>query len=96
MYAVIRSFPSMQNVEEAAKLAESGLGPILKKQPGFRDYYIVRFGEGGGSISLFDTAESAKAAHERSLDWIKENLASMTGGAAPVVTMGEVLVHVSA
>jgi hypothetical protein len=32
----------------------------------------------------------------RSLAWIKENLASMIAGAAPVVTMGEVLAEVSA
>jgi hypothetical protein len=97
MYAVIRSFPQMQNVEEAGRLAETGLAPILKQQPGFRAYYIVRHeGGGGGSISLFDSADNAKAAHERSLAWIKENLANMIGGATPVVTMGEVLAEVSA
>ena len=96
MYAVIRSFPQMQNVEEARRLAETGLAPILKQQPGFRAYYIIQLeGGGGGSISLFDSADNAKAAHERSLAWIKENLASMIGGAAPVVTMGEVLAEVS-
>ena len=97
MYAVIRSFPQMQNVEEAGRLAETGLAPILKQQPGFRAYYIIRLeGGGGGSISLFDSADNAKAAHERSLAWIKENLAGMIGGATPVVTMGEILAEVSA
>ena len=82
MYAVIRSFPQMQNVEEAGRLAETGLAPILKQQPGFRAYYVIRLeGGGGGSISLFDNAENAKAAHDRSLTWIKDNLASMVGGA---------------
>jgi hypothetical protein len=95
MYAVIRKFPRMQNVKEAARRAETGLGPILKQQPGFRGYYIVQFGEGGGSISLFDSAENAKAAHERALGWIKENLADLAGGGEPEVSMGEVLAHVS-
>jgi hypothetical protein len=97
MYAVIRSFPQMQNVEEAGRLAETGLAPILKQQPGFRAYYVIRLeGGGGGSISLFDSADNARAAHDRSLAWIKENLAGMIGGATPVVTMGEVLAEVSA
>jgi hypothetical protein len=96
MHAVIRIFPTMNDVEKAGTLAATGLGPILKEQPGFRGYYVVRFDQGGGSISLFDTADNARAAHERSLDWIKENLAPMTGGAAPEVHMGEVLAHVSA
>ena len=42
MYAVIRSFPQMQNVEEARRLAETGHAPILKQQPGFRAYYIIK------------------------------------------------------
>ena len=97
MYAVIRGFPQMQNVEEAGRLAETGLAPILKQQPGFRAYYVMRLeGGGGGSISLFDNAENAKAAHDRSLTWIKDNLASMVGNAAPAVAMGEVLAEVSA
>jgi hypothetical protein len=97
MYAVIRSFPQMQNVEEAGRLAVTGLAPILKQQPGFSAYYLIRLeGGGGGSISLFDSAENAKAAHQRSLAWIKDNLASMIGNAQPVVVMGEVLSEVAA
>ena len=97
MYAVIRSFPQMQNVEEAGRLAATGLAPILKQQPGFSAYYLIRLeGGGGGSISLFDNAENAKAAHEQSLAWIKDNLASMIGNAQPVVVMGEVLADVAA
>jgi hypothetical protein len=76
--------------------AETGLGPILKRQPGIYGYYIVRFGEGGGSISLFDSAETAEAAHQQALGWIKENLAGLGGGIEPEVSMGEVLGHVSA
>lgn len=44
MYAVIRSFQQMQNVEETGRLGETGLAPILKQQPGFRAYYIVTRG----------------------------------------------------
>ena len=95
MFAVIRSFPTMQNVEEAGRLAATGLAPILKQQPGFSAYCLIRLeGGGGGSISLFDTAENARAAHERSLAWIKDNLGSMIGNAKPVVVMGEVLAEV--
>ncbi|WP_347268610.1 hypothetical protein [Paracoccus sp. (in: a-proteobacteria)] len=97
MYVVIRSFPQMQSIEEAGRRAVEGLAPLLKQQPGFRAYYVVRFADGGGgSISLFDSAESARAAHEHSLAWIKDNLASLIGGAPPVVTMGEVMAEVLA
>ena len=78
----------MQNVESRPARRDRP-APILKQQPGFRAYCIVRLdGGGGGSISLFDSAENAKAAHDRSLAWIKENLAGMIGGATPVVSDG--------
>lgn len=97
MHAVIRRFPKMQNVPEAARRSETGLGPILKQQPGFKGYYVIRLDEGGGgSISLFDTADHAKAAHERALAWIKENLADLSGGDEFDVTMGEVMAQVTA
>ena len=51
MHAVIRKFPNMQNVKEAARRAETGLGPILKQQPGFKGYYIIQFEGGGGALS---------------------------------------------
>ena len=95
MHVVIRKFPTMQNVKEAARRSETGLGPLLKGQPGFKGYYIVALeGGGGGSISLFDSAETAKAAHQQALSWVKENLADLSDGAQPEVTIGEVLAQV--
>ncbi len=97
MHAVIRRFPKMQDVPEAARRSATGLGPILKQQPGFKGYYVIRLdGGGGGSISLFDTADHAKAAHERALSWIKENLADLAGGGEFDVTTGEVVAQVTA
>ena len=68
----------MQNVAEAAGRAETELRPILKRQPGFKGYYIVRLEDGrGGSISLFDNADTARAAHQQALSWIKENMTTI-------------------
>lgn len=97
MHVVIRKFPNMQNVTEAARRAETGLGPILKTQPGFKGYYVIALeGGGGGSISLFDSADAAKASQQRAMSWIKENLTELGGGAEPDVTIAEVLAHVPA
>ena len=97
MHAVIRKFPGMKNIDEAARRSETGLGPILKQQPGFKGYYILKLeGGGGASISLFESADTAKAAHQRALSWLKENLADLTGGGEPDVTIGEVVAQVTA
>lgn len=97
MYVVIRKFPSMKNVPEAARRAEAGLGPILKTQSGFKGYYLIALeGGGGGSISLFDSADAARASQQRAMSWIKENLTDLGGGSEPEVTIAEVLAHVHA
>jgi hypothetical protein len=90
MYAVIRKL-RMRSVDEAARRAVDGLGPILKQNSGFIGYHVVQFGaDTGGSISLFETREAAQAAHARAMTWIRENLADLTGG-EPEVAEGEVL-----
>lgn len=97
MYMVIRRFRDMPNVTEAARRAETGLGPILKRQPGFKGYHIVAFADGGGgSVTLFETADAARAAHEQAMGWIRDNLSDLSGGGAPDVMMGEVLASVTA
>lgn len=97
MHVVIRKLPKMQNVKEAARRSETGLGPMLKRQPGFVGYYVIELeGGGGGSISLFDTAANAKAANQAALAWIKESLADLSGFDQIEVTTGEVLAQVTA
>jgi hypothetical protein len=97
MHVVIRKLPKMQNIKEAAKRADTGLGPILKQQSGFVGYYVVQFeGGGGGSISLYDTAANAKASNQKALAWIKENMADLPGSSEVEVMTGEILAQVKA
>ena len=97
MYAVIRKFPGMKNLEEATRRAETGLGPIAEAATRVQGLLHPQTqGGGGGSISLFESADAAKAAHQRALSWLKENMADLTGGGEPDVTMGEVVAQVTA
>lgn len=94
MYAVVRRFNHMRSIDEAARRAAEGLGAILQKSQGFVAYYVVRFGaEAGGSITLFETQQSAQDAQIKALAWIKSNLADLTEG-EPEVWTGEVLAAV--
>ena len=95
MYAVIRKFSRMSSVAEAARRAESGLGQMLKQMPGFQGYWVFDAGDGvGGSISLFENRESALAANEKALAWIRASLTDVIDG-EPEITMGEVLATVT-
>jgi hypothetical protein len=96
MYAVIRKFSNMRNVEEAGRRAEAGLAPILRQSPGFRGYYVVNAGNNGGaSISLFESQEAAEQAQKKAMAWIGENLADLAGG-EPEIIAGQVLVSATA
>jgi hypothetical protein len=48
----------------------------------------------GGSVTLFDDQQTAKAANEKALTWVKESLADLIEG-EPEITLGEVLVAIS-
>jgi hypothetical protein len=97
MYVVIRKFRSMRDLDEAGRRALEGLGPMLKQTPDFRAYHVFRDNQGGGgSVGLFDSREAAEAANEKAVAWLRENLADLTDGQPPEVTMGEVLGSVTA
>jgi hypothetical protein len=94
MYVVIRKFRNMRSMPEAARRAESGIGQLLRHSPGFQGYHIFDCGNGvGGSVSLFDSRETALAANEKSLMWIRASLADLVQG-EPDITAGEILATV--
>jgi hypothetical protein len=96
MYLVIRKFNHVSSVAEAARRAESGIGQVLKRSPGFQGYYVFDAGDGvGGSVTLFESREAAIAANERALAWIRASLIDVVDG-EPEITMGEVLAIVRA
>ena len=91
MYLSIRRFAHMRSVSEAARRAESGIGPMLKQEPGFRGYYVFEGGNGvGGSVTLFESRDEALAANDKALAWIKASLSDLLDG-EPEITAGEVL-----
>ena len=94
MYVVIRKFDHMRSVTEAARRAESGIGEILRKSPGFVGYHVFDSGNGvGGSITLFDSREAALASNEKAMAWIRASMADLIQG-EPEITVGEILASV--
>jgi hypothetical protein len=92
MYVVIRKFRSMRSMPEAVRRAESGIGQMLRQSPGFQEYHVFDCGNGvGGSITLFANRDTALAANEKALIWVRASLADLVQG-EPEITAGEVLV----
>jgi hypothetical protein len=66
----------------------------LRQTLGFRAYYIFDDGQGGGSVTLFDSREAAEEGNEKAVAWIKANLADFYDGQPPEVIRGEVVATV--
>jgi hypothetical protein len=91
MHLVIRKFPRLHSVREAAQRAETGLMTMLRKEPGFLGYSIFDAGDGvGGSVTFFQTEANARAAIELARIWIRESLLDRFDG-EPEIVIGEIL-----
>lgn len=78
--------------EDVAKRLEAGLGPIVKRSPGFRGYYVVDTGDRTGEgIMVFDSADDYAALQDEVAGWFEKNIGPMCEG-EPLVSSGEVIV----
>jgi Antibiotic biosynthesis monooxygenase len=93
MFTIIRKFSLTRGAAgEVARLVQESFVPLLRKQPGFREYFLL---EGGPdvliSIRVFDSADEALASNEIAANWIRNHVLEFTKG-MPEVMAGAVLV----
>jgi heme-degrading monooxygenase HmoA len=95
MYVAIRRLQVQPGfMDEAVRLVENELVPILSSSPGFVEYDVVQVGEDVGlTISVFETQEQAEESNRRAAEWVKPHLAPLAAGPLEIVAVGEVLVH---
>jgi heme-degrading monooxygenase HmoA len=76
--------------ESVFQKAEAGLGPILRKLPGFVSYEVFRTGpDSGVSVSNWQTQAQAQDAVKAATEWVKANIAGEVASAETHV--GEVV-----
>jgi heme-degrading monooxygenase HmoA len=63
-------------VKEIADLAEHGMLPIFKSQPGFQAYSVIQVDDDTAiSLSVWETHQEAEDAVKAAADWVAANLA---------------------
>ena len=93
MYIFLRKFTKVRSVADAARRAKSGIGQILRESDGFRSYYVLDGGEGVGvAVMIFEDRESANAANDKVLEFVKASLHDLELG-DPEIIAGEVLLN---
>jgi hypothetical protein len=94
MYIFIRKYTKVRSVADAARRAKSGIGQILRESRGFRSYYVLDGGEGVGvAVMIFEDRESANAANNKVLDFVRASLHDLHLG-DPEIIAGEILVNI--
>jgi antibiotic biosynthesis monooxygenase len=95
MYVAIRRQKIQSGlIDEAVRLVEEELVPIISSVPGFVEYDVVQVGEDVGiTISVFETQEQAEESNRRAAEWVKTHLVPLAAGPLEIVAVGEVRVH---
>jgi hypothetical protein len=94
MYVVVRRYggaPRRGETVERARRVREGFVPLLRRQTGFRAYYMFGSEDASAtSVIAFDRPEDAEAAHHDIRRWAIANLHDLTPG-PPDLVSGEVL-----
>ena len=95
MYVAIRQYGLLTNepVEKVWQGIREGFLPIIRKAPGFLDYYALD--SGGGtltSISFFEDRAGAEKSNKLAEDWVGRYLLSALP-TSPEIIVGEVGAH---
>jgi hypothetical protein len=93
-YLAIRQYQLApgRTMEELVATVGSGLVPILRQVPGFREHFLVETSEGVLSISIFADQAGAEESTALAADWVQQNLADFFAG-PPTTTNGIVWRH---
>jgi hypothetical protein len=94
MYIIIRKYTKVRSAADAARRAKSGTGRILKESRGFISYYLLDGGHGVGvAVMIFDDRESANAANDKVLGFVRVSLHDLHLG-DPEIIAGDILVSI--
>lgn len=75
MYITIRKYRLNADINNVYERIMADLIPLLKSAPGFEAYWSVVCDDGAiAGISMFDTEEHSKAAHDQTLGWVNAHI----------------------
>ena len=90
MYVVVRRYSGASALVDAMIARKDEVNTLLTGVPGFKAYYAVKSGEGGGvtTITVCDDKSGTDESTRRAGAWVRENMAGANIG-APEVSEGE-------
>jgi hypothetical protein len=90
MYAAVRRYEGITDIDELVRRSDDEVVPILREVSGFVAYYVIDAGGGTGvSISIYEDQAGAEESTQRAARMVSENLAALFTS-RPQVTSGAV------
>ena len=91
MYASIRKYKNVTDVDEAIKRINEEFVPIVSGVPGFIAYYVVGSGEGVvTSVNIFEDKSGVQESNRRAAGFVKNYANLFT--TPPEITAGDILI----
>jgi hypothetical protein len=90
MYVVVRRYSGASALVGAMIERQDDVTKLLTSVPGFKAYYAVRSGDGGGvtTITVCDSKAGTDESTRRAGEWVRTNVSGASIG-APEVSEGE-------
>jgi hypothetical protein len=97
MHAVVRNYagPNAAQFIDQMERNKDEIERLIAAIDGFVSYTLVRTGEGGASVSVYQTKHGADASSRAVEDFVETTL-SADDRVTPIVSDGEVVVHLDA
>ncbi len=94
MHVAIRQYHiNPRDVEAVTQKVQDGFVPLLRKAPGFVEYYWLNAGNGRVvSVGFFQDQASAEASTQMAADYVRQFLYELVRN-PPEIIEGEVLLH---
>ena len=94
MYVVVRRYTGADALVDVMVQREQEVRDLISGVPGFRAYYAMRTGAGGGvaTVTVCDSKEGTDESIRRAAEWIRAN-ASGASISPPEITEGETYIN---
>jgi hypothetical protein len=93
LYLVVRRYKDASALLDAFEQNRNQIERLLRDVSGFREYYFVRSGDGGATVTVCDDRRSVEETNLLAADLITE-LSPGGPGSAPEIIEGEVRFHI--
>jgi hypothetical protein len=95
MYVTIRRYVGNSELADQLAARSDEVKSVIEPVQGFRDYYLIKSGDGTASITICDDQAGAEESNRAAAAWVKENMPEIATS-PPEISAGEVVFSTTA